>query len=89
MEHRLTLEMPEAIYEPLAKAAERMGRAPEELACEWLVTAIRAAIADPVENFIGMFKSSIPDWADQHDQYMGQTLAAQMRSTGSEGSQDA
>lgn len=79
MEYTLKLEMPESVYEPLVKAAKQKGQSPEELAREWLVTAIRAAIQDPVENFIGVFKSAVPDWADQHDQYIGQTLIAQIK----------
>jgi len=51
MEHTLKLKVPEGTYEPLEKAARQTGRTPEDLAREWLVTAIQAAIEDPVENF--------------------------------------
>jgi len=71
MEHTLVLELSEDIYEPLAKTAKERGSLPEELAVEWLASAIRKAIDDPVENFIGTFSSNIPDWADQHDRYLG------------------
>jgi hypothetical protein len=79
MEYTLKLEMPESVYEPLVKVAEQRGQSPEELACEWLIMAIRAATEDPVENFIGAFKGAVPDWADQHDRYIGQTLIAQIK----------
>jgi len=79
MKHTLTLEVPENIYEPLVKVAEQTGRTPEELALEWLVTSIRVAMEDPVENFIGAFRGNIPDWAHQHDKYIGQTLMEQMQ----------
>lgn len=79
MEHTLTLKVPENIYQPLAEAAEQAGRTPEDLAREWLATAIRASVQDPVENFIGAFGSNIPDWADQHDKYIAQTLMEQDR----------
>jgi len=85
MGHRLMLEVPEEIYEPLAKSAEQKGATPEELAVEWLATAIRTAISDPVEKFIGAFGSSVPDWADEHDKYMGQNLMKQMCSEGNKG----
>jgi hypothetical protein len=85
MGYTLTLEVPENLYEPLVKTAEQTGRTPEELAQEWLATAIRTAIEDPVENFIGAFLSNIPDWADGHDKYIGQTLMEQMQSKGNEG----
>lgn len=84
MEHTLMLEVPESLYEPLVKAAEQTGRTPEELALEWLVTAIRAALEDPVENFIGVFRGNVPDWADQHDKYIAQTLREQMENKGDE-----
>ncbi len=72
MGRTMTLEVPESIYEPLAKTAEQRGRMPEQLALEWLVTALRTAANDPVENFIGAFVSDIPDWTDRHDEYLGQ-----------------
>lgn len=53
-------------------------RTPEELAVEWLMTAIYKAMSDPVENFIGALSSRVPDWADQHDKYVGQALMEQM-----------
>lgn len=41
-------------------------------------------IKDPVEDFIGAFKSNILGWADQHDEYIGQMLREQMQSNGKE-----
>ena len=69
MGRTMTLEVPESIYEPLAKTAELRGRMPEQLALEWLVSALHIAADDPVENFIGAFVSDIPDWTDRHDEY--------------------
>jgi len=77
MGHTLTLDVPEDVYEPLAKTAKQRGSTPEELAVEWLMTAIHHALNDPVENFIGAFSSSVPDWADQHDAYLGQAVMDQ------------
>jgi hypothetical protein len=85
MEHTLVLEVSEDVYEPLAKTAKQRGSSPEELAVEWLVSAIQKAIDDPVENFIGAFSSNIPDWADQHDRYLGLALMEQMRREKGEG----
>jgi hypothetical protein len=86
MGHTLTLEVPKEMYEPLVKAAEQTGRTPEELAVEWLATAIHQAMSDPVEDFIGALSSNAPDWADQHDKYIGQALIEQMHSKENEGS---
>lgn len=79
MGHTLTLEVPEDAYASLAKTAKQRGSTPEELAVEWLMTAIYHAMNDPVENFIGAFSSSVPNWADQHDTYLGQAVMDQMR----------
>lgn len=82
MERTLTLELSDEIYEPLTRTAKETGKTPEELAVEWLLLAIRDALNDPVEDFIGAFHSDIPDWADQHDKYLGQALVAEMRDNG-------
>ncbi|MEW6609109.1 MAG: hypothetical protein AB1422_13080 [bacterium] len=82
MGHTLTLEVPEKIYEPLIRTAKQTGRTPEKLALEWLKTAIRTTVEDPVENFIGVFKSNIPDWADQHNKYIGADLMKQIEYKG-------
>ena len=74
MGHTLTLEVPDEAYAPLAETAKHRGSTPEELAVEWLVTAIQKAMSDPVEQFIGAFSSNIPDWADLHDEHLGQAL---------------
>ncbi len=62
-----------AEYHPLFTAAE-------------LATARRRlqeyqypAIIDPVEQIIGAFQSDVPDWASQHDKYLGQKLLDEMR----------
>ncbi|MGH7174106.1 MAG: hypothetical protein ACRELG_27875 [Gemmataceae bacterium] len=36
---------------------------------------------DPVEPFIGALPSDVPDWASQHDKYLGETLADEMRAS--------
>ena len=85
MGHTLTLDVPEDVYESLAKTAKQRGSTPEELTVEWLMTAIHYALNDPVESFIGAFSSSVPDWADQHDAYLGQTVMDRMRGAEDEG----
>ena len=78
MEHILTLEVPQDVYEPLAKTAQQTGQTPEEVAVEWLAAALRQVVDDPIERFIGALRSNIPDWVDQHDEYIGQALMEQM-----------
>jgi hypothetical protein len=74
MGHKRILEVPEEVYEPLAKTANLAGLTPERLAVEWLTAASCHASRDPVEDFIGTFRSCVPDWADQHDHHIGQAL---------------
>lgn len=61
MGHAITLEILEVIYAPLAKRAEQSGRTLEELALVQLMAAGNATLKDPVEKFIGAFKSNVPD----------------------------
>jgi hypothetical protein len=49
--------------------AERSGQKPEELAANWLMTAVQQCEDDPLEEFIGAFPSNIPNWVDKHDAY--------------------
>lgn len=51
MSHTLTLEVPEAVYEPLRKTAEQSGQSPEVVAVQWLTAAVQQLVEDPVEKF--------------------------------------
>ena len=79
MSHTLKLELPEDIYQPLVKSARLKGRSPEETAIEYLKSILLKLEDDPIEKFIGAFQSNIPDWADEHDKYLGQTLIKEMK----------
>ena len=79
MGHSLLLELPEEIYQPLAKVAQQNGDTPEQVATDWLVAMVRQGWQDPVEQFIGLFQSDIFDWTDQHDRYLGQALLQEMQ----------
>lgn len=72
MAHTLQLDVPDDIYESLVKLGEQTGQRPESVALEQLITATQHLADDPLEHFIGAFPSDIPDWADQHDKYIGQ-----------------
>ena len=78
MTHLLTIEIPENIYQPLAKEAETKGRKVEEIALEKLAKDT-AATEDPFEKFIGAFDSGGMDWANRHDEYLGENLMREMR----------
>jgi hypothetical protein len=85
MTHILTLEIPEQVYEPLVKAAERTGKTPEEVALEYLAEEVARFENDPLEKFIGAFDSGVTDLGARHDEYIGENLLRELR--GEEGSE--
>jgi hypothetical protein len=74
MGYSLTLELPENVYQLLLKTATQTGQSPEVLAVQWLKQITQQQETDPLEKFIGAFDSNIPDWADEHDKYIGQSI---------------
>ncbi len=86
MTHRLILEVPEEVYQPLSNIAQRTGATPEKLAIEWLTAVSYHAARDPVEGLIGGFRSNVPGWADQHDKHLGEELEKQLRGKPNAGS---
>lgn len=74
MSHTLTLDVSEEVYTLLVKAAKQTGQLPETLANELLTAVTRKLTDDPVEQFIGALKSPVSDWADKHDEYIGNVI---------------
>jgi len=70
----LVLEVSESIYQPIVEEAEAEGRKVEEIALERLANGKRQPTADPLNEFVGAFRSDVPDWADNHDKYLGENL---------------
>jgi hypothetical protein len=85
MDHKLILTIPENIYEPLSETARQSGQTPEELAIQWLATAVQKVVDDPVEEFIGAFRSAIPNWPDEHDKVIGQGLMRKLNNSDDQG----
>lgn len=79
MSHQLVLEVPETVYGQLADAARRAGSTPERIALSWL----HAVGVDPVEQFVGAFRSSVPGWPEEHDKYIGEGLGRPANTSGS------
>lgn len=79
MRHTIVIDLPEEVFEPLVKSADRTGKTPEETALRWLQDAARRSSEDPVERFIGSLSSTVPDWADRHDKYLGDALVQEVR----------
>ena len=74
MGHTITVDMPQEVYESLAKTAQQAGQTPEELAKLWLLASLRRIADDPLEKFIGAVSSGVPDLSDRHDDYLGRAL---------------
>ena len=79
MHHRMELDLPEDVYSSLQEAARRAGRPPEGLAVAWLSAVRHHALNDPLEQFIGAIPTSVPDWAARHDEFLGQSLADELK----------
>lgn len=78
MPHTLLLELPEDIYEALVRTAEQTGLPVEEWAIERLTAESQRLADDPFEKFIGAISSDVPDWADNHDYYIGRSLTEEI-----------
>lgn len=89
MGHRLTLDVPEDVYQALRQRAEDTGQPPEALAVHLLTTATQQPVDDPLEQFIGAFSSRGADWADHHDVYLGKSVKDTMRREAPKGPPDA
>jgi hypothetical protein len=74
MSHQLILDVPNEVYDPLARTAKQTGATPEQLAIDWLVAISRHAANDPVEKWIGALPGNVSDWTDQPDKYLGDAL---------------
>lgn len=74
MERTITLVVPEEIYAPLVETAAQEGLAPEALAVEWLSVGMNQFLHDPLEKLIGALSSDVPDWGENHDEYIGKGL---------------
>ncbi len=71
MEHRLTITLPDEIFQPLVEAALRQGQTPEETAFEWISKAASAKVANgehkkkgDITRLFGSWDSGDPNSAD-------------------------
>ena len=87
--HTLRLDVPEDVYQSLIQQAEQTGQSPEAVAVQLLASATQHRFDDPLEQFIGAFRSQNVDWADQHDAYLGKAAKGSMDSATSKGHPDA
>lgn len=80
MTYSLTLELPEAVYKNLVEKAAKSGKPVEDIVLDRLTNDVESdLIDDSFEKFIGSLRSDVPDWADNHDKYIGESLYREMQ----------
>ena len=79
MGYTLTLDLPDSVFQSLAQQAKQAGQSPEVFAAQVLATTARQESEDPLEQFIGSFRSQDPNWADEHDKHLGRSLDDSLR----------
>jgi len=73
--HTLTLQLPDEIFEPLMRQAQRSGNTPEAVVTDWVASAVLPPPEDPLLKLLGTVESDVSDVAEKHDEYLGQALA--------------
>ena len=89
MSQTLTIELHDDLYRALKEAAEKSGKTLQQMGADCVAAAVERGMNDPLEEFIGAISSDVPDWADQHDKYIGQALMREMQGDRDSGGQDA
>lgn len=79
--HKLTLNLPDNIYHPLVQKARRTGRTPEEVATDYVATAVAPA-EDPLLQLLGSLEADTSDVSLRHDDYIGQGLTGESHARG-------
>ena len=71
MNQVLQISIPEKVDLTLKRAAKTTQQPPEQVAADFT-----KAFQDSLDEFVGSFATGIKDAADQHDKYLGETLAS-------------
>ena len=74
MSQTLMVELSDEAYETLRSLAGRKGQTPEAAGAEWLAEMARLAAEDPLEEWIGAFRSDMPGWSLRHHELLGEAL---------------
>jgi hypothetical protein len=76
MTKALTLTLPDSLYDPLLRMADRAGQSPEQIVSEWTEKILRQLTnEDPLLQLAGIFESDLTDISRNHDSYIGQNLS--------------
>jgi hypothetical protein len=80
MDHQVTLEIPDEVYQPLLRKAKVSGQTVEAVANARLAEAAQAALRDTrLRRWAGAFASDVPDAAVRHHEYLGQALGEELQ----------
>jgi len=74
MSTTLKLEIPDQIYRPLLKKADKCGKTLDQILIEWLGDVVKDELNDPLLKLAGAFSSDIKNISSNHDFYIGQEL---------------
>jgi hypothetical protein len=74
MSTTLTLEIPDQIYHPLLKEADKCGKTLNQILIEWLGDVVKDEMDDPLLQLAGAFTSDITGIGENHAFYIGQEL---------------
>jgi hypothetical protein len=80
MSHTLMLDLPEPIFQRLTERAGREGRAPADLAVDWVTKAIRDD-EDSLLALAGTLEADVTDLGRRHDFYIREALATEAQRT--------
>ena len=72
--HRLTLELPDEVYEPLLQQAERNATTPEALLSQWAGSITASDMEDPLLCLLGSLEFKAGDVSARHDELIGRSL---------------
>ncbi len=78
MSQPLTIEIPEAVYQSLQQRAKQLGKTPEVVATECIVTSM-GSTDDSLLRWAGALDVQPNDVAERHDHYLGRSLADELR----------
>jgi plasmid stability protein len=79
MSQTLTVDLPDEVYELLRRSAEVEHRSPEDIAADLLAASVRSREEDPVLQLLGTVESEVTDVAARHDEYIGRSIAGELR----------
>lgn len=74
--HTLNLQLPDEIFDPLLRQAQRFGSTPEAVVTDWVASAVLAPLEDPLLKLLGCIESDTSDVAERHDEYLGLALSS-------------